>query len=133
MRKILPLIFTFVGTAFAMGGQPQVETLTPAKIIDTAEKIHTVTNLVCDDKNYFVFTDGAVSVKIPFVNIKKVVFEKEGQKLLAKVYLKDGSVKVFVADPQTDCVGTTLYGSVEAPLSAIKEIDFLPVKNKNRD
>ena len=130
MRKLLAAVLFVPATLFAMGGQPEVGTLTPAKIVDAAGKVHTVAGLVCNDKNYFSFTDGAVKVKIPFTKIEKVVFLKEGGKILAKVYLKNGEIKEFFIEPDTECVGMTEYGTVEAPVSAIKEIDFLPPQGR---
>jgi len=130
MRKLLVSLLFVPATLFAMGGQPQVDTLTPAKIVDAAGKVHAVAGLVCNDKTYFTFYDGAVKVKIPFTRVEKVLFIKKGEKVLAKVYLKNGEVKEFFVEPDAECVGMTEYGTIEAPVSAIKEIEFLSPKGQ---
>jgi hypothetical protein len=133
MRKIfstLALIgFGFIspyGISYAMGGQASsVGAPVSAKIVDITGKTHTATNFVCDDKNYFVFRDGAAEVKVPFSVIKKVEINQSGNKLTAKVVFKNGKAKTFEIEPDTVCDGTTEFGVLEIYINKIKEIDFL--------
>jgi len=139
MRKpfksiLLALFFSLNGAVFAMGGQPQVNTLTPAKIVDDAGKVHTVVTLTCDDKTYFDFQDGTVTVKVPFEKIEKLVVKGASANgtLAVEVYFKNGKVKAFNISPDVECTGVNDYGTVDFQLSAIKEIEFLKVEKHKR-
>ena len=125
MRKKLLLAFTLPLLTFAMGERTVPQNLVPAKIVDKKGAVHEVSALVCDDKTYFTFEDGAVYLKVPFENLKKLVVEsKKGDKLLVEAYFTDGTEKKLLIDPDVECVGTTPYGTIDAFLSQIKEIDF---------
>ena len=126
MRKLILAIFPAL--TFAMGGQPAPTEIVSAKLIDKSGKEHIVNALVCDDRTFFTFKDGDVTVKVPFDKIKKLVIEGKGDNLTVKVYFKNGKVKTFVAEADTDCTGTSEYGTVEATLDQLKEIDFLQVQ-----
>ena len=80
--------------------------------------------LICDDRDYFVFKDGAADVKVPFSVIKKIEITKMGDKLIAKVVFKNGKTKTFGLEPDTVCDGTTEFGVLEIDIEKIKEIDF---------
>jgi len=109
-----------------MGGQPTVSTLIPAKLVDKTGKVHQTVSLVCNDRTYFTFKDGAVEVKVPFEKIKKlVVLEKKGEDLKVKVIFKDNNSKVFLIPANTICTGATKYGSLEVYLEDLKKIEFL--------
>ncbi|NPB05523.1 MAG: hypothetical protein GXO08_03990 [Aquificae bacterium] len=113
--------------AFSMGGQPEVSTVVPARLVDETGKVHEVSALVCEGRTYFVFKDGALDVKVPFEKIDRLrVLGKEGDLLQVEVVFKDGTRKVFYVSADTYCVGSTEYGSVEAYLDRLREIDFLP-------
>jgi hypothetical protein len=131
MRKLLISIVPFL--AFAMGGQPKLNEIIPAKLIDKEGKVHKVATLICDDKTYFQFKDGTVTVKVPFSKIKSLKVEgNSGDYLKVEVEFVNGKRKEFLIDPDVDCVGTTSYGTLEAYLSQLKEIDFEPHKAVNR-
>ena len=111
-----------------MGGQPTPNEIVSAKLIDRSGKEHLVQAFVCDDRTYFTFKDGDVTVKVPFDKIKKITIEGKGENLTVKVYFKNGKVKTFLAEADTDCTGASEYGTVEASLDQLKEIDFLQVQ-----
>jgi len=127
MRKALgALLLILPSLLFAMGGQPTVSTLIPAKLVDKTGKVHQTVSLVCNDRTYFTFKDGAVEVKVPFEKIKKlVVLEKKGEDLKVKVIFKDNNSKVFLIPANTICTGATKYGSLEVYLEDLKKIEFL--------
>ena len=114
--------------SFAMGGQPTPNKIVSAKLIDKSGKEHFVKAFVCDDRTFFNFKDGDITVKVPFDKIEKVVVVGEGENLTVKVYFKNGKVKTFVADSNTECTGVSDFGTVEASLDKLKEIDFLKVQ-----
>ena len=123
MRKFLAFIIPSL--TFAMGSQVAPSQLIAAKLIDRSGKVHNVKAFVCDDKTYFTFRDGDVIVKVPFERIKKVEISPQGENLKVKVYFTDGKIKTFIADADIDCTGVNDYGTVEASLDKLKEIDFL--------
>ncbi len=127
MRLRLPTFLVSLPLfAFAMGGQPSVSSYIPAKLVDEVGKVHEVNALTCDDRTYLVFKDGAVEVKIPFQKMEKItVLSKEGEYLEVEVLFKDGTKRTFLISADTLCVGLTKYGTVEAYLSQLKEIDFV--------
>jgi len=123
MRKLLIAFVPFF--SFAMGGQPQLNQIIPATIVDKAGKTHEVGALVCDDKTYFKFKDGAVEVKVPFSKIKSLkVIAPSGDYLKVEVIFKNGQKREFLINPDVECVGTTPYGTLDAYMDQIKEIDF---------
>jgi hypothetical protein len=123
MRKLLIAVVPFL--TFAMGGQPELNELIPAKLIDKQGKTHEVATLVCDDKTYFQFKDGSVTVKVPFSRIKSLKIEApSGDYLKVEVVFKNGERKEFLTDPDVECIGTTPYGTVQAYLNQLKEIEF---------
>ena len=125
MRKKLTAILALPLFTFAMGGKPPADAFIPAKIVDKSGAAHEVSALLCDEKAYFEFEDGSVTLKVPFGKIKKlVVLGSEGDKLKVEVYFTSGGKKTFLADPDVECSGPTPYGTLEAYLSQIKEIDF---------
>ena len=71
MRRFLSFItFLFSAAIFAMGNQPAGNAFIPAKLIDREGKIHKVNYILCEDRSYFSFKDGAVEVKIPLKKLK---------------------------------------------------------------
>jgi len=125
MRKRLLSALALPLLTFAMGERAVPQNFVPAKIVDKRGVAHEVSALVCDGKTYFTFEDGSVYLKVPFENLKKlVVVGKKGDKLLVEVYFTNGGRKKLLIDPDVECVGPTPYGTVDAFLSQIREIDF---------
>ena len=111
--------------SFAMGERETPATLTPAVIVDLSGIKHEVSSLSCDGKNYFDFKDGSVTLEVPFSKIKKLqVLKKERDLLLVKVIFVNGRERTFKIEADVECVGATPYGTLDAYLSQIKEIDF---------
>jgi len=127
MRRFLIFIaLLFSAAVFSMGNQPSGNAFIPAKLIDKEGKTHKVNSIVCDDRSYFSFKDGAVEVKVPFEKIKKiVVLSQKGDFLEVEVTFKDGNKRKFLISSDVSCSGVTAYGTVEATLQDLKEIQFL--------
>ena len=127
MRRFLTsLLLIAPSLIFAMGSQPSSSLLIPAKIVDKEGKVHKVVSIVCNDKTFFTFKDGAVELKVPFERIDRLeILKKEGDFLKVKVLFKDGSQKEFLISSDVYCTGTTKYGTLEAYIDQFKEIDFL--------
>lgn len=126
MRKLL-IAFGFLPLlGFAMGSRAVPETMVPAKVIDKSGVEHHVKALVCDDKTYFEFLSGSVTLKVPFDRIKTLkVVGKKDDRLEVEVVFKDGTQKELFIDPDVECVGPTDEGTLDFYLEQVKEIDFL--------
>jgi len=126
MRKLLIAVGFLPLLGFAMGSRAVPETLVPAKVIDKSGVEHEVKALVCDDKTYFEFKSGSVTLKVPFTKIKTLkVVGKKGDELLVEVVFKDNRKRELLIDPDVECVGPTDEGTLDFYLEQVEEIDFL--------
>ncbi len=130
MRKRLFIALALPLLTFAMGERAVPQNFVPAKVVDNKGVVHEVSALVCDGKTYFTFEDGSVYLKVPFTKLKKLVVEgKKGDKLLVEAYFTDGGKKALLIDSDVECMGPTPYGTIDAFLSQVKEIDFEKTTN----
>jgi len=126
MRKVLTALTLCSFLAFGMGEPtgtpPEVKGLTVV-VIDKKGVKHRLKNPTCEGLSYLKVRKGSLEYSVSLTRIKKIeVLKVEKDKVLLKIYTKDGKEEVFEASPNTFCVMQSELGNVSFSIKDVKEI-----------
>jgi len=126
MRKVLTALTLCSFLAFGMGEPtgtpPEVKGLTVV-VIDKNGVKHRLKNPTCEGLSYLKVRKGSLEYSVSLTRIKKIeVLKVEKDRVLLKIYTKDGKEEVFEASPNTFCVMQSELGNVSFSIKDVKEI-----------